>query len=57
MERLLLQRAGGQELSSVGRFGAAAVAGAVSSLVASPTELIIIQQQVRACARKRMHDA
>ncbi|KAF8058077.1 mcfT [Scenedesmus sp. PABB004] len=45
MERLVSQRAGGQELGSWGRFGCAAVAGAVSALVASPTELIIIQQQ------------
>eukprot|EP00879_Flechtneria_rotunda_P025306 GHRR01026884.1.p1 GENE.GHRR01026884.1~~GHRR01026884.1.p1 ORF type:complete len:126 (+),score=32.55 GHRR01026884.1:263-640(+) len=45
MERLLTQRTG-QELSSLGRFGCAAVAGTVSALVASPTELIIIQQQV-----------
>eukprot|EP00879_Flechtneria_rotunda_P002437 GHRR01002634.1.p1 GENE.GHRR01002634.1~~GHRR01002634.1.p1 ORF type:complete len:288 (+),score=56.02 GHRR01002634.1:321-1184(+) len=44
MERLLTQRTG-QELSSLGRFGCAAVAGTVSALVASPTELIIIQQQ------------
>jgi hypothetical protein len=46
MERALMQRAGSQQLSSVDRFGCAAVAGAVSALVASPTELIIIQQQV-----------
>jgi hypothetical protein len=46
MERTLMQRAGSQQLSSVDRFGCAAVAGAVSALVASPTELIIIQQQV-----------
>jgi hypothetical protein len=46
MERTLMQRAGGKQLSSVDRFGCAAVAGAVSALVASPTELIIIQQQV-----------
>lgn len=45
MERALLQQRGGQPLSSVDRFGCAAVAGAVSALVASPTELIIIQQQ------------
>jgi hypothetical protein len=47
MERTLMQRSGGKQLSSVDRFGCAAVAGAVSALVASPTELIIIQQQVR----------
>eukprot|EP00882_Tetradesmus_deserticola_P014760 GHRQ01015708.1.p1 GENE.GHRQ01015708.1~~GHRQ01015708.1.p1 ORF type:complete len:142 (+),score=34.40 GHRQ01015708.1:775-1200(+) len=46
MERTLMQRAGGQQLSSADRFGCAAAAGAVSALVASPTELIIIQQQV-----------
>eukprot|EP00882_Tetradesmus_deserticola_P007163 GHRQ01007542.1.p1 GENE.GHRQ01007542.1~~GHRQ01007542.1.p1 ORF type:complete len:215 (+),score=82.21 GHRQ01007542.1:771-1415(+) len=45
MERTLMQRAGGQQLSSADRFGCAAAAGAVSALVASPTELIIIQQQ------------
>lgn len=45
MERLLMQRSGG-ELGTWGRFGCAAVAGTVSALVASPTELIIIQQQV-----------
>jgi hypothetical protein len=45
MERLISQRTGG-ELSTWGRFGCAAVAGTVSALVASPTELIIIQQQV-----------
>eukprot|EP00775_Hariotina_reticulata_P013494 gene13495-13619_t len=44
MERLISQRTGG-ELSTWGRFGCAAVAGTVSALVASPTELIIIQQQ------------
>jgi len=36
----------GKDLTVVGRFGAAAVAGAVSSLIGTPTELIIIQQQV-----------
>jgi solute carrier family 25 citrate transporter 1 len=46
MERLLLQRSGGEPLSTASRFGCAAVAGTVSALVASPTELIIIQQQV-----------
>lgn len=48
MERLLMQRSGQSELGTWGRFGCAAVAGTVSALVASPTELIIIQQQVRA---------
>jgi solute carrier family 25 citrate transporter 1 len=43
MEKLLMQRSGG-ELGTWGRFGCAAVAGTVSALVASPTELIIIQQ-------------
>jgi hypothetical protein len=47
MEKLLMQRSGKQELGTMGRFGCAAVAGTVSALVASPTELIIIQQQVR----------
>lgn len=47
MEKLLMQRSGTQELGTMGRFGCAAVAGTVSALVASPTELIIIQQQVR----------
>lgn len=50
MEGLLKQRSGGRELSSVDRFGCAAAAGAVSSLVATPTELIIIQQQVSTVA-------
>eukprot|EP00878_Enallax_costatus_P026933 GHUV01028948.1.p2 GENE.GHUV01028948.1~~GHUV01028948.1.p2 ORF type:complete len:190 (+),score=34.71 GHUV01028948.1:952-1521(+) len=45
MEGLLKQRTPGQDLTSVDRFGCAAAAGAVSSLVATPTELIIIQQQ------------
>lgn len=46
MEKLLTQRSGGEQLGTLGRFGCAAVAGTVSALVASPTELIIIQQQV-----------
>lgn len=46
MEKLLLQRSGQQELGTMGRFSCAAVAGTVSALVATPTELIIIQQQV-----------
>lgn len=50
MEKLLMQRSGTQELGTMGRFGCAAVAGTVSALVASPTELIIIQQQVRLTA-------
>ncbi|KAF6250639.1 mitochondrial carrier domain-containing protein [Scenedesmus sp. NREL 46B-D3] len=45
MERTLMQRTGRQQLSSVERFGCAATAGAVSALVATPTELVIIQQQ------------
>lgn len=54
MERALLQQRGGQPLSSVDRFGCAAVAGAVSALVASPTELIIIQQQVRQQVQQKL---
>lgn len=49
MEKLLLQRSGQQELGTMGRFSCAAVAGTVSALVATPTELIIIQQQVCVC--------
>jgi hypothetical protein len=51
MEKLLLQRSGQQELGTQGRFSCAAVAGTVSALVATPTELVIIQQQV--CVRGR----
>jgi hypothetical protein len=47
MEKLLLQRSGKQELGTLGRFSCAAVAGTVSALIATPTELVIIQQQVR----------
>lgn len=50
MEKLLLQRSGKQELGTMGRFGCAAVAGTVSALIATPTELVIIQQQVRPAA-------
>lgn len=35
------------ELSRVERFGCAAAAGATSALIATPSELIIIHQQVR----------
>lgn len=34
------------DLTGAERFGSAAVAGAVSAFIASPSELIIIQQQV-----------
>lgn len=36
----------GQDITSAGRFASAAAAGSVSALIGSPTELIIIQQQV-----------
>jgi hypothetical protein len=45
MQQLLLGKADG-ELSGPQKFLAAATAGGVSALIASPTELIIIQQQV-----------
>jgi hypothetical protein len=51
MEKLLLQRSGKQELGTMGRFSCAAVAGTVSALIATPTELVIIQQQVRMVSR------
>ena len=51
MQQLMLGKLDG-ELTGVQKFGAAAVAGAASALIASPSELIIIQQQVCvSCAR------
>jgi hypothetical protein len=49
MERLLTSNSD-QPLSSVQRFGCAAVSGGVSAFIGSPSEMIIIQQQVRAQA-------
>jgi hypothetical protein len=37
----------GTDLTSLARFQAATVAGMASGLIATPSELIIIQQQVR----------
>jgi solute carrier family 25 citrate transporter 1 len=45
MQQMLLGKPDG-ELTGPQKFLAAAVAGGVSGLIASPTELIIIQQQV-----------
>lgn len=42
------------ELNNVERFGAAAAAGAVSAFIASPSELIIIHQQVRRATGARV---
>ena len=41
----------GTDLSALQRVGVAAMAGVASSLVSTPCELVIIQQQVRACCR------
>ena len=46
MQQLLLGKADG-ELTGGQKFASAAVAGGVSALIASPSELIIIQQQAR----------
>lgn len=46
MQTMVLRKSE-NELTNVERFGAAAAAGAVSAFIASPSELIIIHQQVR----------
>ncbi len=48
VQQLLLGKSDG-ELTGAQKFIAAGTAGAVSGLIASPSELIIIQQQVRHC--------
>jgi solute carrier family 25 citrate transporter 1 len=45
MQTVVLEKSE-NDLTGVERFGSAAVAGAVSAFIASPSELIIIQQQV-----------
>eukprot|EP00877_Chromochloris_zofingiensis_P003385 jgi/Chrzof1/13047/Cz07g17260.t1 len=45
LEQALIKASGGKEPTSLGRFGCAAGAGAVSAMICTPTELIIIQQQ------------
>lgn len=52
LEQALIKASGGKEPTSLGRFGCAAGAGAVSAMICTPTELIIIQQQVhRHCSQ------
>lgn len=50
MQTMVLQKSE-SELNNAERFGAAAAAGAVSAFIASPSELIIIHQQVHGRGR------
>jgi hypothetical protein len=49
LSQLLGTGPSGTDLTGLARFQAATVAGMASSLIATPSELIIIQQQVRSC--------
>jgi solute carrier family 25 citrate transporter 1 len=46
MEKLIAKYTGKDYLTESSRFACAATAGAVSSFICTPTELVIIQQQV-----------
>ncbi|EFJ42250.1 hypothetical protein VOLCADRAFT_97694 [Volvox carteri f. nagariensis] len=56
MQTLVLKKSE-NDLTGVERFGSAAVAGAVSAFIASPSELIIIQQQIPAIGREMLYAA
>ncbi len=55
VQQLMMGKPDGGELSGAQKFVAAGISGSVSGLIASPTELIIIQQQVSTRASAGVH--